>query len=436
MGSLTRLALAAAAGLLVAARPVPAPAPTAQAAVVPAPPSIKAGVDKWRAGQWAEAVAIWTPFAASGEPNALFNMGQAYKLGRGVTADPAVARDYYRKAAAKGHLPAQANLGISLFQTGEKPEAVRWLRQAADRGDARAQYVLGIAAYNGDGLPRNPGLGYGYLLRSSASGLAQATTALGNIEPSLGPIERQAGTTIAASLAAGTGVPPALAAATGPRLITAPPAPGTTLLRTLPALPPPPLIKSPPPPAVPLSVTASSVLRPDVPDPGERHVAARTAPAATSVPPPATAGVSAVTVPAGAAGAPPAAVVTAPVPSTVAPRPAISKPVTVAAATELAAADVSPPKPAVANTDPAPAKPAKPSGWRVQLGAFSQRRLADEAWAAVQRGGAVGDSVKPVFATDGAVTKLQLGPYATREAARIACAKLSETGRACFVTVG
>jgi len=75
----------------------------------------------------------------------------------------------------------------------------------------------------------------------------------------------------------------------------------------------------------------------------------------------------------------------------------------------------------------------KPDGWRVQLGAFSARKLADTAWADVKTAAA---PAKPIFATDGPVTKLQMGPFATRDAAKAACAKLTEVGRACFVTTG
>jgi len=75
----------------------------------------------------------------------------------------------------------------------------------------------------------------------------------------------------------------------------------------------------------------------------------------------------------------------------------------------------------------------KPDGWRVQLGAFSARKLADNAWVGVKETAA---PAKPIFATDGPVVKLQMGPYTTRDAANAACAKLTEAGKACFVTNG
>jgi TPR repeat protein len=34
-----------------------------------------------------------------------------YELGQGVPQDPAAARMWYRRAASKGYLPAQNNLG-------------------------------------------------------------------------------------------------------------------------------------------------------------------------------------------------------------------------------------------------------------------------------------------------------------------------------------
>ena len=78
--------------------------------------SVDAGVGKWRAGDWEGAVAEWVTPAARGDADALFNMGQAYRLGRGVPLNRITAIDYYRRAADKGHAAAAANLGITLWQ--------------------------------------------------------------------------------------------------------------------------------------------------------------------------------------------------------------------------------------------------------------------------------------------------------------------------------
>src|SRR3546814_5601382 len=69
----------------------------------PALAGVEDGVRKWRAGDYAGAVAEWKEPAAKGNRDAQFNLGQAYKLGRGVAADPQKAIDFYRKAADQGH---------------------------------------------------------------------------------------------------------------------------------------------------------------------------------------------------------------------------------------------------------------------------------------------------------------------------------------------
>ena len=53
----------------------------------PAFAGVKEGVDAWLAGDYAKAVAEWKAPAAAGDPDAQFNLGQAYKLGRGVPQD-------------------------------------------------------------------------------------------------------------------------------------------------------------------------------------------------------------------------------------------------------------------------------------------------------------------------------------------------------------
>ena len=75
------------------------------------------------------------------------------------------------------------------------------------------------------------------------------------------------------------------------------------------------------------------------------------------------------------------------------------------------------------------------TGWRVQLGAFSKRALAEASWKelAKKQKKLVGDR-KPIYAVDGNVTKLQLGPYKTKAAAREACDTVAKSGRACFAT--
>ncbi len=422
----------------------PVVAQTANAAA-----SVKAGVEKWRANDWTGAVALWQPFAAAGDADALFNMGQAYKLGRGVTKDPAVARDYYRKAAIKGHLPAQANLGILLFQAGEKPESMRWLKAAADKGEMRAQYVFGIASLNGDGTPRNMGLAYGYLLRAAAQGLTQATSAIGSIEATLSPTDRANGEAVSASLAAGQGVPAGLASRPVLTAQADPPKPQpVATINALPVGAPPVAPKA----ALPTAVPAKPVVLPAVPAAVTQVVVK---PATAPLPAPAAKPAASQALPVPAA-IPPERVVTG-APATVAIKPPLTEthaqpqvvvirpeaPPTAAPMVEPALVAVTkgvpiakPVAPVAKPVRDAPAKSARKAepAWRVQLGAFGKRAQAEAAWksfAKAHRDAARGET--PVYESDSGVTKLQLGPFKTRDDAKAACAKLAFAGQSCFV---
>ena len=178
---------------------------TPAAAPVQPAPSVKTGVQLWQREQWAAAVAMWRPFAEAGDPDAMFNMGQALKLGRGIPRDEEKAREWFRRAAEKGHRPSQANLGILLFQLQDRPEALRWLKLAADAGEPRAQYVYGVAQWNGDGIPRNLSFAYAYLARAADQGLEEARSALDRLTPMLKPVERANGWAMATALARGDG---------------------------------------------------------------------------------------------------------------------------------------------------------------------------------------------------------------------------------------
>src|SRR5688572_11282204 len=82
----------------------------------PALADVKKGVDAWQAGNFAAAIAEWRPLAESGDADAQFNLGQAYKLGRGVPMDMRQAQGWYEKAAKQGHAQAQAMVGLIMFQ--------------------------------------------------------------------------------------------------------------------------------------------------------------------------------------------------------------------------------------------------------------------------------------------------------------------------------
>ena len=274
--------------------------------------SVHAGIEAWQKGDAAGAVAIWKPLAEKGDADAAFNLGQAYRLGRGVPLDLAQAQGWLERAARKGHLDAQTTLGLLLFQNGNRVAAMRWLKGAAEAGEPRALLLMGTALYNGDGIARDPVKAYAYVSRAAAQGLAPAQATLADMDAVMPLEQRQLGVALAQKLATA---------------------------------------KKPEAPAAPAKAEPPKV----------------------------------------AAAKPPAA------------KPAASAP---------------------AKTTSAPAKPAAvPSGkWRIQLGAFSQRKSAEGLYAKLS--GKLGGR-QAYYVPAGAVVRLQAGPYESRAAASSACARLA-----------
>lgn len=164
--------------------------------------SVRAGIEAWQRADYSAAVSIWRPLADKGDADASFNIGQAYRLGRGVPQDFGQAQSWFERAARSGHLNAQTTLGLMLFQNGNRIAGLRWLKQSADKDEPRALLIYGTALFNGDGLPRDPLLGYFYVRRAANLGLAAAKETLADIEQVLPESDRQMALALAAPLSA------------------------------------------------------------------------------------------------------------------------------------------------------------------------------------------------------------------------------------------
>lgn len=163
---------------------------------------VKAGVEAWSAGNFEAAVKEWKPLAAAGDPDAQFNLAQAYKLGRGVPEDMRKAEELYGKAAAKGHIQASDVYGLLLFQRGEKAKAMPYLEASAARGEPRAQYLLGLALFNGDNIARDWVRAYALVSLAQQAGLPQAASALPQMDKHIPIEDRRKSVVLAGRLAA------------------------------------------------------------------------------------------------------------------------------------------------------------------------------------------------------------------------------------------
>ena len=164
-------------------------------AVAVAPPlhaqSVQAGIQAWQKADYPRAVAIWRPLAEKGDADAAFNLGQAYRLGRGVSTNLGAAQVWFERAARAGHMDAQTTLGLMLFQNGNQTGGLRWLKIAAERSDPRAMLIYGTALFNGDGVGRDPLLGYAYVSKAADQGLNAAKTTRAELDQILPAAQRQ-----------------------------------------------------------------------------------------------------------------------------------------------------------------------------------------------------------------------------------------------------
>ena len=180
---------------------------TAGVVTAPALADVKAGVDAYARGDYRKAIEEWRGPAIKGDADAQFNLGQAYKLGRGVPVDLAMAEEWYRKAAQQGHPQASDNYGLALFQNGKRDQAVQWLEKSSARGEPRAQYVLATMLFNGDIVKRDWVRAYALMTRSSAAGLDQASAKLAEMDTYVSISDRQKGSELARKYEADAGRP-------------------------------------------------------------------------------------------------------------------------------------------------------------------------------------------------------------------------------------
>jgi hypothetical protein len=372
---------------------------------------VKDGVDAWSRGDYAKAVGIWQKEAGRGDADAQYNLAQAYRLGRGVAPDMAKAEALYAQAAAAGHPLAADNYGLLLFQQGRRAEAMPYLRDAVGRGDPRAEYLLGIAHFNGDLVEKDWVRAYALLTLANGQGLPQAAQAIAQMDGYIPMDQRQAAATLATQLQAEADANRAQQLATADLAQGKPAKPGKDADKDRAKSKDTPLAKAPPaPPPAPAApvVTAAEAALADV---------ARV----TGTESPATAGADYAR-PQVAVAAPVAKPALAPKPVAVpAPKPAApaAKPPVAAAPKPVAPAT----PPAVSNNGP----------WRVQLGAFSVPGNADQLWKQVGGKGALAGKTKIVLPS-GKLTRLLAGGFATQQDAAAACATLKRGGQSCIVT--
>lgn len=108
----------------------------------PARADLATGMFAYDQGDYATALAEWTPLAESGDATAQSLLGLMYRGNPGMAADETVSTGWYRRAAEQGHAHAQYNLGLA-YLAG----------RGVDQDDVAAYMWLDLAA---QGIPTSP----------------------------------------------------------------------------------------------------------------------------------------------------------------------------------------------------------------------------------------------------------------------------------------
>ena len=138
----------------------PAAAAVAILVLFGAPGAALAGFDEGlaavEAGDYAAALAEFTPLAEGGDSEAQYQLAILHNEGLGTARDEDEAARWFRMAADQGLAQAQLSLG-QMYAYGQgveydSVEAVVWYRRAAEQGLAEAQVALADSYAYGDGV--------------------------------------------------------------------------------------------------------------------------------------------------------------------------------------------------------------------------------------------------------------------------------------------
>lgn len=126
-----------------------------------------------------------------GDANAMFELGELYLYGDGVTEDSNIAAEWYLKAAQAGHAGAMYELG-DLYTLGwgvvvDINEAEKWYSEAmklyikeAETGDSNAMFKLGEIYDLGLGVSEDVNMALDWYQRASLAGNSGAMYKLGD----------------------------------------------------------------------------------------------------------------------------------------------------------------------------------------------------------------------------------------------------------------
>jgi TPR repeat protein len=118
--------------------------------------TLQDAIDAINKKDYPTAIAVLKPLAEQGDSKSQTLLAIQYEFGRGVPVDKMQAQALFQKAADKGYVLAQFQLG-NMYRDGivshDSAQAAHWYGLAAAQGYAVAQTNLGVLYQKGNGVP-------------------------------------------------------------------------------------------------------------------------------------------------------------------------------------------------------------------------------------------------------------------------------------------
>lgn len=148
------------------------------------------GLSYLEQGRTNEGVALIRKSANQNQPAAQYRLAKLYEVGEGVSQDSNMARQLTERAATNGNRIAMHDLALYYAEgrggvESDLPVAAKWFEKAAERGVVDSQFNLGVLFESGQGLPKNVNEAFVWYSIAAAQGDQFAKTRVETLTPTL-----------------------------------------------------------------------------------------------------------------------------------------------------------------------------------------------------------------------------------------------------------
>lgn len=148
--------------------------------------TIDQAIDEFEQGNLQSAFRMFLTLDRKGVAKAQHLLGEMYYFGYGVTRDYVTALSWYKKAALKGYVDSQLQLGTMYVKKFNGlnvnfKEGIKWFKKAAKKQSPLASFMLGNIYYKGLGIDADTKIAAYWYEKASMLGNVNAQTVLASM---------------------------------------------------------------------------------------------------------------------------------------------------------------------------------------------------------------------------------------------------------------